>query len=627
MTLTTLKNIQLGFGGPALLEDVNLTIEAGERLCLIGRNGTGKTTLMRMIAGELPPDDGRISVAQGVRIARLAQEVPRDIDGTVFDVVAGGLGELSRLLSRYHQLSGELNDQPDEKRLARLGELHHELEAAGGWQIEQRVENTLSRLSLPADATFSSLSGGFKRRVLLAQALVTEPDLLLLDEPTNHLDIDAINWLEEFLLARRSALLFVTHDRVFLSRLATRIIELDRGRLTSWPGNFASYQRHKAEALESEARENQLFDKKLAQEETWIRQGIKARRTRNEGRVRALEAMRKQRRDRREREGKARLQIEGGAPSGKRVISAEQVSYGLGDVPVVVDFSTTILRGDKVGLIGPNGVGKTTLLNLLLGKLQPDSGHIELGTRLEVAYFDQMRAHLDDNRTVRDNLGLSSDNIEINGQTRHVIGYLQDFLFSPQRANSPVKVLSGGERNRLLLARLFARPANVLVMDEPTNDLDVETLELLEERLLEYTGTLLLVSHDRAFLNNVVTSTLVFEGAGKIGSYVGGYDDWLRQRRQPARSGQSRQDDTGNKAPKQVKPTVRRLGYKEQRELDALPALIEGLEAEQEQLQATMQDPAFYQQDNEAIAVARQRLQELGAELEQGYARWESLEA
>ena len=627
MTLTTLKNIQLGFGGPALLEDVNLTIEAGERLCLIGRNGTGKTTLMRMIAGELPPDDGRISVAQGVRIARLAQEVPRDIDGTVFDVVAGGLGELSRLLSRYHQLSGELNDQPDEKRLARLGELHHELEAAGGWQIEQRVENTLSRLSLPADATFSSLSGGFKRRVLLAQALVTEPDLLLLDEPTNHLDIDAINWLEEFLLARRSALLFVTHDRVFLSRLATRIIELDRGRLTSWPGNFASYQRHKAEALESEARENQLFDKKLAQEETWIRQGIKARRTRNEGRVRALEAMRKQRRDRREREGKARLQIEGGAQSGKRVISAEQVSYGWGDVPVVVDFSTTILRGDKVGLIGPNGVGKTTLLNLLLGKLQPDSGHIELGTRLEVAYFDQMRAHLDDNRTVRDNLGLSSDNIEINGQTRHVIGYLQDFLFSPQRANSPVKVLSGGERNRLLLARLFARPANVLVMDEPTNDLDVETLELLEERLLEYTGTLLLVSHDRAFLNNVVTSTLVFEGAGKIGSYVGGYDDWLRQRRQPARSGQSRQDDTGNKAPKQVKPTVRRLGYKEQRELDALPALIEGLEAEQEQLQATMQDPAFYQQDNEAIAVARQRLQELGAELEQGYARWESLEA
>jgi len=641
MALVTLRGVSVGFGGPALLEGIDLQIEPAERVCLVGRNGAGKSTLMKLICGDLAADDGEIWRRQGLRIARLTQEVPRELSGPVFDVVATGLGEQGTLLSEYHRISQRLGDGEGPDLLAELERVQHELEASGGWQLRQRVETVLSRLALDPDRDFSELSGGIKRRVLLARVLVVEPDLLLLDEPTNHLDIQAINWLEEFLLGFGGALLFVTHDRMLLRKLATRIIELDRGRLTSWPGDYELYLRRKQAALGAEAAQDALFDKKLAAEEAWVRQGIKARRTRNEGRVRALLDMREQRRARRAVTGKVRMRLHEGDLSGRLVAEAHGVSHSYDGRPLIRGFSTTILRGDKVGIIGPNGSGKTTLLRLLLGELTPQHGKVRLGTKLEVAYFDQLRGQLNEEQSVRDNVGGGSDKVTINGKTRHVISYLQDFLFSPARARTPVKALSGGERNRLLLARLFTRPANVLVLDEPTNDLDVETLELLEELLLDYSGTLLLVSHDRAFINNVVTSTLVFEGEGRVNEYVGGYDDWLRQRQaapsvssgRPAfeqRAGArkiAKRESDGSTSESGVRAKPARLGYKQQRELEALPQHIEVLESELEALHQAMSESAFYQQPGEAIAAVRTKSEILERELGEAYRRWEALEA
>jgi ATP-binding cassette subfamily F protein uup len=629
MALVTLRNIQLGYGGPLLLAGVNLSINRGERVCLLGRNGEGKSTLMKLIAGEIQADDGEIRIQQGARITRLTQEVPGGVEGTVFDVVAGGLGELGDLVRRYHQVSVQLAADGSEKLLQQLSRIQHELEAAHGWQTEQRVESVISRLSLDPDIAFGKLSGGLKRRVLLARTLVQEPDLLLLDEPTNHLDIDSIDWLEDFLLGYGGTLLFVTHDRTFLRKLANRIVELDRGVLTDWPGDYDNFLRRKEEMLNAEEKANERFDKKLAEEEVWIRQGIKARRTRNEGRVRALKSMREERGQRRERGGQARMNLQEAERSGKLVVEANAIGYAWQGTPIVKDFSTTILRGDRIGVIGPNGAGKTTLLNLLLGRLQPDSGELKHGTRLEVAYFDQLRGALNEEKSVQDNVADGSDKVEVNGKEKHVISYLQDFLFTPDRVRQPVKALSGGERNRLLLARLFARPANVLVMDEPTNDLDVETLELLEELLLEYQGTLLLVSHDRAFLDNVVTSTIVFEGEGCIREYVGGYNDWLRQR--PA-------VDVERKSSKQEKPRKsttpqseqaakpKKLSYKDQRELDALPGRIEELDQLIDALQQQMADPSFYQEPPQRIAELKQQLEQAELDLAQAYERWEALE-
>jgi ATP-binding cassette subfamily F protein uup len=533
------------------------------------------------------------------------------------------VGELAGLVQSYHRISSLPLEQHDSEWLERLEQAQHELEAADGWQLEQRVERVISRLSLDPEPTFATLSGGMKRRVMLAQALVMEPDLLLLDEPTNHLDIAAIDWLEEFLLRYGGSLLFVTHDRSFMRRIATRIIELDRGQLTDWPGDYDNFLRRKEERLHAESQERAEFDKKLAAEEVWIRQGIKARRTRNEGRVRALERMRQERSQRREQAGAAKMSINTAERSGKLVAEADGLSYAWEDRPIIKDLSCTILRGDRIGIIGPNGSGKTTLLNLLLGKLRPDSGSVRLGSKLEIAYFDQLRGSLDEERSVRDNLAGGSDKVDINGKQKHVIGYLQDFLFAPDRANQQVSALSGGERNRLLLAKLFTKPFNILVMDEPTNDLDVETLELLEELLLEYQGTLLLVSHDREFLNNVVTSTLVLEGEGLVAEYVGGYDDWLRQRKPPATTKPTAKKRVDNKPVARPK----KLSYKEQQELEQLPQKIESLDRELAQLQQKMADPAIYRQEGAEIAVLKSRLVELEEELEQCYTRWEVLDS
>ncbi|MGB5427470.1 MAG: ATP-binding cassette domain-containing protein [Gammaproteobacteria bacterium] len=629
MPLLRLNKVSLAYGHRALLDAVDLEVHRGERVCLVGRNGEGKSSLMRVLSGEVLPDDGECWVRPATRVAYLAQEVGMDSNDTVFDVVAAGLPGLGKLVSDYHHAASELAQSGNPATLQRLSDLQQALEAADGWQLEQRVESVLSRLQLDSDAVFHSLSGGWRRRVMLARALVCDPDVLLLDEPTNHLDIEAITWLEEFMVDYGGALLFVSHDRAFVRRLSTRIIELDRGQLTSWPGSYDDYVRRKAEQLEVEARHNALFDKKLSQEEAWIRQGIKARRTRNEGRVRALKALREQYRERRNRSANARLALDGGEQSGKLVIEAEDVSLSFGGHTVINRLSTTILRGDRVGIIGPNGAGKSTLIKVLLGELQPDSGQVRRGTRQQVAYFDQQREQLDTDKTVMDNVADGSQHVLVNGRDRHVASYLRDFLFPPERLQSPVSTLSGGERNRLLLARLFARPANLLVMDEPTNDLDVETLELLEELLMEYQGTLLLVSHDRAFLDNVITSSLVFEGEGVIGEYVGGYSDWLRQKLaadQPARK------DSGVQAVKttatpaaQAKPG--KLSYKDQRELDALPAKIEQLETEQAQLQAAIGDPGFYQQSHEQVNVVLERLQTIEEALSDCYERWEALES
>ncbi len=623
--LVAFKDVCLSYGDKPLLDKVNLNIEARERICLVGRNGAGKTSLLRLLMGRAHLDDGEIWRHDGLRVAWLEQEVPSADERSVFEIVASGLAQTGELISRYHVMVAKLESSADDKLMAQFADLQHELEAVDGWRFEQRVSSVITRLELPADKLMKDLSGGFKRRVLLAKALVQEPELLLLDEPTNHLDIEGITWLEDFIQGFNGSILFITHDRTFLQRIATRIIELDRGQLTSWPGDYTNYLTKKAERLEIELGQNAKFDQKLAQEEVWIRQGIKARRTRNEGRVRALYALREQRTARREQQGKANIKLEAAEKSGKLVMEVENASLSLGGKSIFKDFSCRIMRGDRVGIIGPNGVGKSSLIKTLLGELKPDKGEVNLGTKLQVAYFDQQRAQLDPEKTVLDNLNLGSDSVTINGKSRHVISYLQDFLFTPQRVRSPVKSLSGGERNRLLLAQLFTRSANLLVMDEPTNDLDVETLELLEELLSNFDGTLLLVSHDRAFLDNVVTSTLVFEGDGRLNEYIGGYKDWLRQRHIQAQSAKTEKSVLAKGQIKGLKKSPK-LSYKDQKELNDLPGKIEKLEQEQEQWQKEINNTDFYKRDKDNIANTLQRLESTQKELEMVYQRWEELE-
>ena len=624
MVLIALRDVSLGFRGPLVLDQANLTLEPGERVCLLGRNGTGKSTLLRLIQGEIELPKGEIVRQQGLVTAMLPQEVPQGLAGTVFDEVARGLGPRTELLVEYHHVAHQLAIEGSDELRIRLDRIQHALELSGGWSMTQEVEAILSRMSLEPDSDVSNLSAGMKRRVLLARALVRNPDILLLDEPTNHLDTDAIRWLEEFLLRCNATILFVTHDRALLRKLATRIIELDRGCLTSWSCDYETFLQRKEAALEAEARQCAEFDKKLAKEEVWIRTGIQARRTRNEGRVRALQKLRSVRSARRDQPGEARMEIQEAERSGRLVIEAKNVGFGYGDQPIIDNLSTMIMRGDRVGLIGPNGSGKTTLLRLLLGQVQPQTGTIRHGTNLDVAYFDQLHAQLDNAMSVRDNVCNGADTVEINGRRRHIIGYLEDFLFTREQAAEPVSRLSGGERNRLLLARLLAKPSNVLVMDEPTNDLDIETMELLEDLLVEYPGTLLLVSHDREFLNNVVTSTLVLEGEGRVKEYSGGYDDWLRQRTIepiPTASGKER-----SKPAAPPKERSRRLTYAEQRELEALPERIAAMEAQLAELHQVMADPAFYRQDPAEIVAKNACLQSLEKDITEAYHRWELLE-
>jgi len=642
MTLLKFSDVSLAFGAMPLLDKVSWQIARGERVCIIGRNGTGKSSMLRLVKGEQKGDDGEVWRAPGLKIGELPQELPVADERTVFDVVAAGLDGVGELLAQFHHLS--MNIQNDED-LEKLMHVQHELEARDGWRLQQVVESTLSRLQLPADKTLAELSGGWRRRVLLAQALVSEPDLLLLDEPTNHLDIGAIAWLEEALRSFNGAVLFITHDRSFLQNLATRILELDRGGLIDWNGDYASFLVHKEAALAAEETANALFDKRLAQEEVWIRQGIKARRTRNEGRVRALKALRVERGERRERQGKANIQIESAEKSGKQVMVLENVSFHHAGGPMLVkDFSMVLQRQDRIGLLGANGTGKTTLLKLMLGGLEPTSGKVESGTKLEVAYFDQMRHQLELEKTVIDNLAEGRDFIEIDGQNRHVLSYLGDFLFSPQRARTPVKALSGGERARLLLAKLFSKPANLLVLDEPTNDLDVETLELLEEVLSNYKGTVLMVSHDRAFLDNVVTSTLVFEGEGKVREYVGGYEDWIRQGGSPkllgvteSKGGKSELNSAVVQAPvEEVAPVAaaapaadaskKKLSYKLQRELEMLPGQIDALEQRMAEAQEEVSAAGFYQRPIAETAAVLAKIEKLQGELDVLVERWAELE-
>ena len=630
MPLLRLENLSLAYGHLPLLLHVDLQIDAGERVCLVGRNGTGKTTLFRVFTGMAIPDEGDVRRMDTLRIAHLEQEVPPDTDQTIFEVVAGGIGELGTLLTEYHNLT-QRDGLAQRESLRELAELQARIEMHDGWNINQKVETVLTRLNLPEDKRLVDCSGGTRRQVMLARALVREPGLLLLDEPTNHLDINAITWLEKYLLSYNGAVMFITHDRTFVRRLATRIVELDRGRLVSFPGDFAAYLRKKDEMLEIEERANAKFDKKLAEEETWIRRGIKARRTRNEGRVRALQAMRGEKAQRLEAQGTARFGIDTGALSGRLVVDVRQVNFRFGEEPIIRDLSTRILRGDRVGIIGPNGSGKSTLLRLILGELEPSSGEVVLGTKLQVAYFDQHRRTLDGEKSVRENMS-DSDYVTVRGRSRHVIGYLKDFLFPPERIDSPVKALSGGERNRLLLAKIFTQSANMMVLDEPTNDLDVDTLELLEELLAEYEGTLLLVSHDRTFLDNVVTSTLVFEGEGRFREYAGGYEDWERYQRSipevpiPGAKGSSATAISGQP---EIKPSnkPRKLSYKERRELEALPAKIEALETEQAELHERMGHSAFYRQPGDQITSTIDRLEAVKRELEESYERWQTLES
>ena len=638
MTLLRLEQLQLAYGPQVLLDGADLTLERGERLALVGRNGTGKSTLLGLVAGDNLPDGGHIWRAPGLRIGVLAQDLPVASGETIFDVVAQGLPQAGELLAEYHHLIQ--SDDPDMNRLAQL---QTRLEAIDGWSFHQRIDSVLTRLGLPADSQMSALSGGWRRRVALARALVADPDLLLLDEPTNHLDLDTITWLEEQLAAFAGAVLFITHDRAFLSRLATAILELDRGRLGRYPGDYARYQAQKNHELEVEARERAEFDKKLAQEEAWIRQGIKARRTRNEGRVRALQKMRGERAERRERQGRATIRVDGGERSGKRVVELSGVSQRYGDDWVIRDLDLEIQRGDRVGLIGRNGAGKTTLLKILLGELEPSEGRVRMGTNISVAYFDQLRAGLEPEKSVYDNVAQGSDRVSVGGKDKHVISYLQDFLFTPERARQPVKALSGGESNRLLLAKLFTQPANVLVLDEPTNDLDVETLELLEELLLDFAGTLLLVSHDRVFMDNVVTEVLAFEGDGRVNDYVGGYSDWVRQggKLPPApwafdaagvdkgsrNEGGGKPESTAYDATAKPARKAVKLSYKLQRELDSLPATIESLEAQIADFEAQIADPGFYRQDAETVSQSLEALSARQAELDAAMERWMELEA
>ena len=596
MALITVKELRIGYRGPLLLDDVSCQIDAGQRIGLLGRNGAGKTTFLRILSGQVEPDSGEVAFAPGTKAALLQQEVPLDMEGSVAAVAAAGLGEGT------------------------------DVETA--WKGEQQVKRILAEMELDGGARFERLSSGMKRRVLLARALVAEPDLLLLDEPTNHLDLAAIEWLEGFLSRWKGTLIFVTHDRTFLGKLANRILEIDRGRLFDWSCDYATFLSRKEAALAAEEKQNALFDKKLAQEEVWIRTGIKARRTRNEGRVRALERLRAIRRDRREGPGKVQLAIQEAARSGMLVTEVEDVSFSYGERPILRDFSTTIMRGDKIGIIGPNGAGKTTLLRVLLGQLPPDSGSVRVGTNLQIAYFDQLRQQLNDEATVQECVADGYDTVKIGGNSRHVIGYLQDFLFTPERARLPVRFLSGGERNRLLLAKLFAKPANVIVLDEPTNDLDTETLELLEERLMEFDGTVLVVSHDRTFLNNVVTSTIVFEEQG-VREYVGGFDDWVRQRKPAAAARKIETVSASASARKSAEVALagkKKLSFNEKRELAGLPAAIEACDAQIAALHQEMADPQFYQQPGNQIAAAQARLEQLEEQLANAYQRWEALE-
>ena len=627
MALISLRDITLAFGGPPLFNGINLQIEPGDRLCLMGRNGSGKSTLLKLVGGELPPESGEIQRQQGLKVAALTQDVPQGLSGNVFDVVASGMGNAAALLAEYHHVSHQMAHDQSDRLMARLEALQKQLEENDGWSLHQEVERVLNRLDLDAEAEFTALSGGTKRRVLLARALVSNPDILVLDEPTNHLDIDTILWLEEFLAKNVKTVLFVTHDRAFARRLANRVAELDRGRIYAFSCGYDEFALRREALLEAEITRQALFDKKLAQEEAWVRQGIKARRTRNEGRVRALKKLREESRQRRERQGTAKIQLQVADRSGALVAEAAGVTFAYDGRAIVKNLSTTIMRGDRIGIIGPNGSGKTTLLRLLLGELAPQQGEVKLGTRREVIYFDQLREQLDMDKSVQENVGEGNDTLIINGQSRHIIGYLNDFLFSPERARSPVSILSGGERNRLLLAKLFTKPSNILVMDEPTNDLDAETLDLLEDLLMEYPGTLLLVSHDREFLNNVVSSTLVLAGDGTVREFVGGYDDWLSQVAVESAAAIQAVQKAAPEKGKPQKEKVRKLSFNEQRELEALPERIAAIEKEQEELHTRLVDPEFYKSAGSEVAVVNGRLGELEQELETAFLRWDELES
>ncbi|MCR8921754.1 ATP-binding cassette domain-containing protein [Dasania sp. GY-MA-18] len=631
MPLIRIDNLGLSFGPHVILEDANLQLYKGDRVCLIGRNGAGKSTLMKLVAQQIQPDAGSIWFRPGIKIARLEQELPPADHRTVLEFVSEGLAETAALLEQYDTLASQAMD---EKSLERLARLQHQLEAVDGWSLQQKVDEVITRLGLPSEQRMDALSGGWRRRVALGQALVTNPDILLLDEPTNHLDIETIEWLEKHLLEFNGAILFITHDRSLVRRLATKVVELDRGNLQLFPSDYDNYLTEKEHQLEVEEQQNALFDKRLAQEEVWIRQGIKARRTRNEGRVRALKRLREERSQRRERVGSANIQVEQSSLSGKIVAELTDVSFGYGDKKLFEHVSTRVMRGDKIGLIGPNGVGKTTLLKIILGELEATSGKVQLGTKQDVVYFDQMRDHLEDDKTIVDTVGQGRDSITINGKDRHIMSYLSDFLFSPERARTPLKALSGGERNRVQLACLFSQPANILVLDEPTNDLDVETLELLESIFIDFGGTILLVSHDREFMDNVVSSTLVFEGDGVVNDYIGGYEDWIRQtggfaaiREKRAQQQKRLQEKQAaeQKAAAVSESKPKKLSYKLQRELDELPELIEGLETQQQELQAITGSADFYQQDKTEVAAKLQQLADLDQRLQQAYQRWEEL--
>lgn len=631
MALLSFQDVSVAFGGLPLLDRVHLQVEKGERVCLLGRNGEGKTTILRLISGEIEPDGGVITLNRGAKVAGLSQELPPDLRGSVYDVVADGLGQIGALLEEYQQLTRSLAKGADKAAIKKMEMLQEELERAQGWQIRQHVDMVLTRLSLDPDIRFETLSVGFRRRVLLARALVAEPDILLLDEPTNHLDLPSICWMEKFLQKYRGTIIFVTHDRIFLQKLATRIIEVDRGRLVNWECGYREFLERRQAALDVEGTQRDQFKRKLAKEEEWIRKGIKARRTRNEGRVQSLIKMREVQQAWRKSTGNVRMQIQDAERTGKLVIETAGISHGYGGVPIIKDFSIRIIRGDRIGIIGPNGVGKSTLLKILLRDIEPEKGWVRTGTRLEVVYFDQLRAQIDEDMTVQENIAEGKNMLLINGVQRHVIGYLKDFLFSPERARTPVRILSGGERNRLLLARLFTKPSNVLVLDEPTNDLDMETLEVLEEQLLEYSGTILLVSHDRAFLNNVVTSALVFEADGVVTEYAGGYDDWINQRpEQDDKKGSGKGGSIRKRASKKVpkkEDRPRKLTFKERGELERLPARIEELEQERNSIYEQMSSPEFYRGDGGKISQTQARLEELERELDAAYDRWEELES
>ncbi len=640
MPLVTLDKASLAFGHVALLDHADFQLDEGERVGLIGRNGGGKSSMMRVLAGQSALDDGLVWRAPTACICYVSQEPPLDADDSVFDAVAKGMGELQQLLRDYHQVSHQMGepDADHEQLLEQMQSLQTKLEAQDGWAVQSRIETAIAKLDLNADDRIGSLSGGQRKRVALAQALVATPDVLILDEPTNHLDFDSIEWLEGLLNEFRGAVLFVTHDRRFLDNVSTRIVELDRGRLTSFQGNFENYQRIKERMLADEAVVNAKFDKVLAQEEVWIRKGVEARRTRNEGRVLRLEQLRRERAARREKQGRVEMTLDSGERSGKLVAELTNVGKSFGAKKVIDNFSCRIQRGDKIGLLGPNGAGKSTLLKIILGEMQPDSGQVKLGTKISVAYFDQLRAQLDDEATLADTISQGADYIEIGGVKKHVISYLGDFLFAPERARSPVKSCSGGERNRLLLARLFTRPANVLVLDEPTNDLDIETLELLEELLAQYDGTLFLVSHDRAFLDNVVTQVIAFEGDGRLMEYVGGYEDWVRVKRfqaDSASSGRAAGEAAKPAAPapkpvavsvQQEKPRSNKLSYKEARELEELPGRIEALESEQSEIAAHFADGSIFRDDPKRARQLQARSEEIEAEVMAALERWEELE-